>query len=320
MDIVHQIAIYQQICVSSLLIDGVKIHSPHKICDKLKLSRNIRNVYIRNCCLSPAFYANIIAELHNCKHAKELQLSGSLGVPREIGDALSTMMGLKYIYLSRCLMTSEVSAAVLSGLSHCCELQDLNLSRNTWTNCLENLTPKGSPALLYLRSLILQESELSDADVKHLGRVLHSCRLEMLCLTGNNLSGCLQLLCQANLSELKDLFLSGCKLIKADIVLLSERLMPKLKSLDLSDNTLTDCLFDLLGEDSRLASLSSLNLNRCELSSADVKLLGIAGLNGKLRNIKLLDISDNNLANLTEDLFRVSEIPCFSELALSLYG
>lgn len=136
---------------------------------------------------------------------------------------------------------------------------------------------------------------------------MHSSKLEHLYLSGNNLSGCLQLLCHADLSKLKHLQMSGCKLNKADIVHLSEMQLPKLSRLDLSGNTLAHCQFDLLCENSRLTSLLCLSLEDCKLNSADVKLLGIAGFHGKLQNISQLDLSENILINFTEELLHIGE-------------
>ena len=118
---------------------------------QLMLSRDLGIVCLINCCVSPQFYVNLTTQLYNCKHIKLLELSRSPGVPREISGALSVMSSLRYVDLSRCLMTNEVSGAVMSGLSHCCKLRIVNLSGNTLRNCLENLIPKSSHGYTCLR-------------------------------------------------------------------------------------------------------------------------------------------------------------------------
>ena len=80
-----------------------------------------------------------------------MQLSGSPSVPYEISGVLNRMTGLRHVDLSGCLMTAEVSAAVMSGLSHCFQLQNLDLSGNTLRNYLDNLIPKSSSGFHNLR-------------------------------------------------------------------------------------------------------------------------------------------------------------------------
>ena len=128
------------------------------------------------------------------------------------------------------------------------------------------------------------------------------------------MSGCLQLLHEIDISELTQLELSGCKLNKADIVSVSHKQMSKLIVLELSENTLTNCLSHLFGEITSLASLGHLSFKHCGLSSEDVKVLGNAGLNGKLPNITHIDLSENILTNLTKDLLGVGEVSCFPNL------
>ena len=178
----------------------------------------------------------------------------------------------------------------MSGLLHCCQLQNVNLSENTLRNCLENLIPKSSHGYTCLRNLNLSDSKLNNVDVQNLQRVLKGSKLDHLFLSDNNLSGCLQLLYEIDISALTTLILSRCKLNKTDMVRLSRRQMSKLKILQLSENTLTNCLSDLLWENTSLASLSHLYLKHCKLSSEDVTVLGHAGLNGKLPNIGYLDV------------------------------
>ena len=175
--IVQQIELHQEVSVSLLCMYGIKIHSSKETDSQLKLSRDLGSVCLSDCCLSSQFYANLTTQLYSCKHIKLLELTGSPGVPREISGALSAMSSLLYVDLSRCHMTNEVSGAVMSGLSHCCQLQNVNLSENTLRNCLENLIPKSSHGYTCLRRLDLSDSKLSNVDIQNLRRVLQGSTL-----------------------------------------------------------------------------------------------------------------------------------------------
>ena len=219
--LVQQIEEYQQVSVTLLCMNHVKIHSPKEVHGELKLSGNLGIVSLVNCCLSPQFYANIVTQLYKCKHIKLLELNGSPGVPGEISDALSAMSSLINVNLSGCAMTKEVSAALMSCLSHCCYLRSLNLSGNTLTNCLENLIPKTSCGYTCLKRLNLTDTKLGNTDVQNLQRVLQHSKLNSLSLSGNKLVGCLQLL---DITELTGLELSGCQLRKADLYIVDSNM------------------------------------------------------------------------------------------------
>ena len=94
---VQQIEVHQQVSVLSLCMHRIKIHSTKETHSQLKLSRDLGIVCLTDCCLSPQFYANLTAQLYNNKHVKVLELTGSLGVPREISDPVSAMSCLRSI-------------------------------------------------------------------------------------------------------------------------------------------------------------------------------------------------------------------------------
>ena len=132
---------------------------------------------------------------------------------------------------------------------------------------------------------------------------LSHCRLlESMDLHETNLTGCLEDFLggdhKRQFPSLENINFRNTKLSPDDIKCIFQALqdnrLPSVKQLDLSSNTVTNCL-GILTEYSRLPSLEKLNLSRTEPSRSDFKDISRALYRNKLPSLKCLNLGYNTL-------------------------
>ena len=171
-------------------------------------------------------------------------------------------------------------------------LNTLNLSKNTLTGTLHDLL-KGE--FSWLHTLLLENTKLSTNDVQALAAAPKLQCLRILNLSRNNLKGSSRVLLANKSTILETLLLEETKLSARDMRALStvvqEGKLPGLRTLNLSKNTLTNTLHDLLkGE---FTQLHTLLLEDTKLSSNDLWALNTAVEKDKLQSLKTLNLSEN---------------------------
>ena len=84
-----------------------------------------------------------------------------------------------------------------------------------------------------------------------------------------------------------------------DVILKGLSNYRKLEHMNLTGNTLTDCMVDLLGGDDHpgFSSLKMLDISDSKLSRDDVMTIAAASCSGKLQKLEHLDLSRNCLTN-----------------------
>ena len=308
-----------------LLICKILIDSPSGCnfnLNKIILSRNIRTVVMKNCLLSSMTWYHVATQFHGSKEMIELDLSGTGNIPESLGSAISTMPSLQKLQMSNCNMNQATSQSVLLGIAHCTHLVTFDLQQNVLTNNLSTCFGAADhPGFPSLETINLNETQLSEKDVRCLFAALRNGKLPILKNLGFSpvtLTNCLaDVLSAADhpaFPFLEKLDLSGKGLTRADLKPLhraiDEGKLSKMKKLNLSHNTLTNCVKQLRcgSHDLRLSILDELNLSCTRLSKADVKGLSEALTNNKLPKLTHLDLSGNTLTGCLPELLRsVSE-------------
>ena len=322
--LLHQIQEHQQVEVRNVCMVDVNMKkSDDALFSALKIGRKSKFVRIVNCALLPSFYKHLIQELADCTKMCHIDLSRTQGTPIELGKVLSTMETLTYLDLTENHMSCKVSTVVLSALPHCSHLIQLNLGGNSLTNCIEKLcSEKDRITFPCLESLRLDDTGLSTEDVINLARITHGSKLKLLNISNNCISDCLKhVLSGAHYPNLEHLQMVNCQLGKTDVASLSraadEGKVPKLKILDLTENTLTSCIGDLMGDASHMGfgCLEELLLKKTRLCAADMASIAQAASVEKMPRIDVLNLSQNDLTNCIEELFGNTECPVFLSLS-----
>ena len=102
----------------------------------VELNKNITCLRISDCVFPASIWEHLVQQLHGCDKLEQLDLRDTKTVPIRIYQLLSTMTSLKDVNMFECNMTSDVSHVVMSGLSQCRHLEDVDLSENTLTGCI----------------------------------------------------------------------------------------------------------------------------------------------------------------------------------------
>ena len=164
------------------------------------------------------------------------------------------------------------------------------------TDCITELLEKTDHSTFEaLKTFYLSNTELSTTDVKCLFTALHDGKfpnLQRFWFLPAPLTDCLGVVLEGAdhpaFPFKWHLMLEKSYISRDDIrsvgKALREGKLQDLIGIDLSDNMLTDCITDLLGEadEFRFATLKMLNISNCQLGPADVKCLFSALKSGKL--------------------------------------
>ena len=272
-------------------------------------------------------------ELHGCEGMKFLSLDGAENnFPIELGESIATMTSLEMVELRDLTLTSNICEAVLRGLSACSRLKSLRIGNNVLTDCFHYLFMEsnhyGFPCL---KELEITKAELSTGDLSSLAIAVSGGKLPQLKkidLSGNMLTDKVGILMGFPKRQcivyqcLQALRFAKCTLNQTDVRSISQALagnqFPKLQSLNLGYNTLTNCIIDLFGAevDSSFPSLIELDLSCTQLSARDLRTLSRAFSHRVMSNCKKLYLWKNKLTGIVAELFAGNGLPFVSTLKL----
>ena len=240
------------------------------------------------------------------KYGLEINQIGTLAKLEDWNKVREAYLALEKDILSKTKLnesdTRSLCRAMLPTFS------ELDLSNNSLSGCLGDIL--NSHIFLNLRVLDLSNATLcSINDVRTVSTAAWEGtlrRLETLNLSKNTLTGSLELLLAKGFKFLHTLLLEDTKLSITDVQALStaaqEDKLPKLRTLNLSKNILTDSLHDLLKGNFSL--LSTLLLEDTKLSVDDVQVLSAAARGDKLKWLQTLNLSRNILTDTLYDLLQ----------------
>ena len=147
---------------------------------------------------------------------------------------------------------------------------------------------------------------------------IHHCHhLVSLNLNSTILTGNLWKIIKCNSSNLETVKLTMTKLNRCDVTQLFKAIasnsFPKLKTLELVQNVLTNCV-SILQECCELPPLKKLTLIGAELSRRDIKALSKLAEQGHLPKLKNLSLCQNPMTDMLADLFGPPDHPGFTVL------
>ena len=223
---------------------------------------------------------------------------------------------IKAIRLENCDLSPASSNYILKQLQGCNQITELDLSS------VKEIPEELSEAIS--RMTLLRMATICNATqpaAKSIMSGLANCQyLEMLELNGNILTDTVEKLFgdsnHCGFPSLNFLHLSATKLCAADLKAIaaatSSGKLPALKQLDLSDNILTRLIQHLVAVE--YPSLENLWLDKTQLSKADVRSLSEAVHEGRIPELKDLNLADNTLTDCMKILFGGSDHYGFNSL------
>ena len=157
---------------------------------------SLKELFLYDCEIPGEVYREIIQHLRKHSELEKIHLNGTKHIPEELGGIIPGMNSLKQFYANECYMGIKSVESVLTGLSKCHNLQDLQLIGNTLSNHLEKLFPNSNVAgFPYLNQLKINKTKLKKADIQVLSRAVYHNKLPQLShldLSLNQLTGILR--------------------------------------------------------------------------------------------------------------------------------
>ena len=169
-------------------------------------------------------------------------------------------------------------------------------------------TGKDLSVHLSLELFLLSNSNIGTKELRALLQAGQLNCLVKLELTNVTLTNSIADLLGSGFPVLVCLNLSFAKLSRTDVNALSIMRFPSLKRLNLSNNILTNCVGELLGvsgsaeQQTNFLCLEDLNLSCCNLSEFDVSALCRGLRNGRLSQLKRLDVHDHDMSSDAEEV------------------
>ena len=223
------------------------------------------------------------------------------------------------MHVKDCILPSQVVKHLMDQLRGCNDLRNLVLSQLEFTNNLCDVIA----SLPSLESVKLSGT-LEKANGRLLVGLSHSHMLKILVINGCTLSGRVSYLFgdqdHPGFRQLTCLSMVDTKLYRVDLQSISSAVtngkLPLIDSLNLSNNVLTDCLADLLGDSDqpRFLCLTRLYLSSTKLSKGDIKRIAVAVKYCRLPVIDSIDLSDNVLPDIMSTLVGQTDHPGFRSL------
>ena len=285
-ELLKEISAYQNIGIHQLYMKDVDFRFGSKtervVTEMLRMPsfNDVRSVVVKHCDLTTMIWRQLSQQLPHLNKLEKLDLQNTTRT-----------------------LAQEVVQTLVPNLRHCHQIATLKLSYNSLENCLA--TFPGSVfdiGLPNLEKLILKQTQLSRHDVQSVLQAIANNsfpKLKELNLSGNTLTDSVRHLVRnagSGFSSLELLDLENTELDKSDLSALATLAqvghLPKLRTLILSNNILTDDLSDLFGDSNhpRFRSLEELMLNDTQLSGEDFKTLSAAVKAGKLPHLKFISI------------------------------
>ena len=277
-----------KICLSGLL--GYLIHAIR--------FNSLRSLRLAHTCLrkDDINVLIMIAKRGRLRRLVSLDLSGN-ALTGSLGDLLETRFECLETFLLEDTKLSVTDVQILSTAvreGKLSWLRTLNVSKNTLAESLRVLLAN---EFEFLHTLLLEDTRLSMTDVQVLSTAKREGKLPQLRgmnMSKNNLTYSLGVLLANEFMVFDTLLLEDTKLSVTDVQVLStaarEGKLERLRTLNLSKNSLTDTMRDLFK--CRLEYLRELLLEDTQLSISDVRALSMASL---LRELRKLNLSKNIL-------------------------
>ena len=234
--------------IKDLFVENVKpTDLPQKFA--FNISNYIQLLCLERCDIPSQTLNHLMEQINECRALRKIVLrkTNLRGVS---SLTLSNKTSLTHLDLCRTHMSRDLSRSVCHQLADLTQLKHLDLSRNDLSQ-VDMIHLSNKPNLSCLNCCDTQMSTKLSKNV--MGQISYITHLSILELSWNTLTGCLTSFLpdpHPRLPGLVDLCLQSTALNTEDLQylfsIIQNNKLPKLRELDLSHNTLTECLCDLL--------------------------------------------------------------------------
>ena len=273
----------------------------------LKLSKNVKQLVIKNCKFSKPVYERITEQLTCSQKLELLHLEQVNVFPEKFSRSFSTMQSLTKLHLHHCRLKPEMFRAAAQDLLICKKLGAFHLSRTTDIPVEIGAALK---MMTRLKTFEMRHCQMTVPVCESVAKGLSNCQaIEQIDLSGNTLTNCVTHLLSGNkFSELKVLLLDNAGLCAYDLKsvakAVSDGYLRRLNHLKLSGNNLAGCMQNLFNEDdfSQFQALQWLQIDGTNIDKSDINCVARAAEDGQLPLLRVLDTSDKSIKSDTVDL------------------
>ena len=272
--------------------------------DVFNISKNAHFISLHYCSLPPVVLHHFIQQINHCNTINKISLI-QIDLRSVSSLILTNKLALTHLHLRRPKMSAEMIKHVCHQITHLSQLEHVGLSQINLSPIDLNLRNMTKLRRLALSDIRMSREQYIDI-LRQMNSLPYLCYIEM---SSNNLTRCLSSFLpdpHPGLPELEWIDLKNTSLQTEDLLHLSNIIklnkLPKLFYLDLSCNTLTGYLSNLLPDSHQgFPKLRFLKLNSTTLNKEDLRYLANIIRTGKLPRLETIDL-DCTLHNIQDEL------------------
>ena len=311
--------------IELLCFSDVQQNIPMKLGAALLSMSSLKMVNFQNTPMTRQSCQALLLGMTHCCYLTFINLSNSI-----LSERLDYLLGgtnrrgfpfLKNLVLENTQLRIKDIKSIASavGQSKLQSLACLVLSRNTLTDSIEHLVPLRNGHFLGYQSLnylVLGNTKLTSADLRTLSEAIHLNKfpaINGLNISSNSLTGCTKYLLKCKegcgLKLMEKLNLAYTNLTEEDLkslaIVLSSLGLSKINHLNLSGNNLHGIIKELF-TDTGVLRIQFLDLQNAKLGKEDILHLSNAVQDGKLPELREINLIGNNVEDVENELLTLS--------------
>ena len=274
------------------------------------ISKNVQSIKLQNCSLPPETLNHLIQQVNGCTTMHKISFR-SIDLGSLSSLILTNKIKITHLHLGGTKMSAEMVKNVCQQITHLSQLQYVCLSLNNLASIDLNLRNMTKLQWLDLSDTRMSRKQCIDV----LGQINNLPSLYNINMSSNNLTRCLSSFLpdpHLGLPQLQWIYLKNTSLHTEDLLHLSNitklNKLPTLWKLDLSHNTLTGYLSNLLPDSHQgLTELRRLYLQSTALNEEDLQHLTNIMRTCKFPRLEAIHL-DHSLHRIQDELGQLTNV------------